>query len=148
MEQESYKDFKIEYNEEYDRWEGREVESGVDFKSTGGLASLKKKIDVYKRKTNPLKGKVCLIQKGWHRDDVDFTEVIITSVTDDGRVWIKNSHGSREKLYLDRKLYSKNKENQGIIEEMAAMNKEVIRLQSSIRKLVETLEVVLTVEND
>ena len=48
MEQ-TYKDFKISYNEGFDRWEGKEkaIDSDVTFKSIKGLTSLKK----WKRKT-------------------------------------------------------------------------------------------------
>jgi hypothetical protein len=67
----------------------------------------------------------------------------ITSITDNGEVWVKNKSG-RSKLYGNSKTYIRNANNKKIKEETDLINIEINKLKDKRDNLISELEVYKT----
>ena len=103
----SYKDFSVIYIEFNDGWRARSGD--IDFRG-GSLADVKKKIDVHLRKESKFKNMEAFKFDGYNNDR-KLVKVTITSVTDEGDIWIKNARGSRSKDYKTTCFYKVNEHN-------------------------------------
>jgi hypothetical protein len=106
---EDYKGFKIAYNESDDmsRWEAYEMDEKGHFDSNEAMFSapqlpeLKAKIDVSKKKQFKRYRVLCT------RDD-DIAEFTVTSVTEDGELFVVTDEGRREKVRSYDNVYPVN----------------------------------------
>ena len=90
-----------------------------------------------------------LVKKGFKRIPVliksygdEFCKADITSIGEDGSIWIVKKNGCREKIGGWRLVYKDSKENNIIVNQINELAKETKRLDSEKDKLVKKLKFI------
>lgn len=137
-----YKDILIVYNEgmrkPFEIMVGSTDDHNVETHSTVTLEAAKKYIDNFLKKdfkpTDAL-----IIGWGWNADN-KAQEVLVTSIDDEGNVWVKHkATGKREKVGKD-KVIADNKENRTKLQKMEKNHEQVNILQQENEEIEESLE--------
>ena len=134
---EDYKGFRIVFNEGNDVWEAKNNEGEL---SDVSLKLLKEKID----KTSKKKFKRFKVFVD--RAKIELEEV--TSIGNDGRLWLVNKEGDREKHWNSNSVYFYNKKNMILVEKINAMYKEEQKIAKERIKIERELEVFKTEKKD
>ena len=129
-----YKKVEITFDEDTELWTTKE--HGCDL----SLKAMKRKIDAHIKKEKGF-GKIQVyINNGWNRDH--YALVTITSINEQGEVWIKhNDDGRREKKYAHQEFYENTDFNRDIFQKLDELIKEQQRISKEKDELKSQLQI-------
>ena len=129
----NYRDYDIVYREWNNSWEA--MKDGESVYNNTVVEKVKKYVD--KLYTTSFKRIKALCNERYS-GGYEYEEVTITSVDDEGRVWVTNAHGERMKLSKD-KVKAYNDKNVAIVKKI----EESRQLEEKQRQITRALQVSL-----
>lgn len=131
----TYKDIAIAYREINDEWY-------CEIGRAQTLSALKRKIDAHLRKQKSFNPIAAIHDAG--RLFGGFEKVTITSLAEDGAVWVKNSKGARKKLDMKYgKLFEDSKENRAKVEQCNELTRQIHELGNKQKEIIASMEMVV-----
>jgi hypothetical protein len=130
-----YRGFEINYNEEYERWKC-EINPNKWFEKQT-LKECKKSIDGFLKRETDFQRIDVYRTVGWGSER--FLKVTITSITEEGEVWIREEKGERSKV--ERKYLLKiNDNNTSLIEKYKEQDKIIKAATKEQENLIEQFD--------
>ena len=134
----THRDCNLFYNEDRDVWW---ADTGSQEIKRNSLAELKTAIDKALKSTSKYKDMKALAYE-YHGN---FSSVTITSVNEDGEVWIRHENTRptgrrREKLYDHKNLYVDNGENREKVEKIKGLQEKETALREKRNEIVGSME--------
>ena len=144
-----YKGFKITFDEFTESWKC-EIKEG-SWSEKVSLKDIKKSIDLFLKKESEFKDTkaITLDTSSW-RGKKFGSIVTITSVADDGDVWIRTPSGEREKIGkgLRSSLCSLTDENKVKLAEIFDLGRENEKILSKIDKVKDSMEKIFKIRKE
>ena len=128
----TYKGYAIEFRESSETWCAI---IGNSTYSNPSLAKVKKHIDNLDKKEFK---RVDVYVGGWGYQDYAYQQGTVTSIDDEGKVWIVKKNGDRSKVNADQ-IFELSSENKTRVEKMAGLSQTQLSITNKIREISKSM---------